>query len=515
MNLTWHIVRKDVRRMARPVAAWLGFLVVTAIGALLASWSPEKVEEAGAVEWMRTLRSAMMAAAVIGTSATVMLAGVMVLEDRVVGSDSFWLTRPIDGWRLLRAKLLAAGLLLVVSPVVVLVPVWLVAGFDAREVLWAAAEVAFTQALLVGVALGLAVLTVNLGQHAFSALVTTALTVLVLGVLPALAERVDATRDALGTQVWLVIAILAAAAGATLAWQYRRRRSGVGWAIWVLALGGVAGVRLGWTWDLSGVMRRESASPAEQAAEVAMMLESKVPIMTAAPPVRLTVGGTGDPGEFLAPVGGAGMLRRAGDSELAVRMALGESWCREAAKRVAGMGETGAMVGWNLVLEIPRERTGGSVGGELEFSGLVEFARVRGRMLYELPVREGATAQYGATRTRIVGRVEKTSHTLLVEERRAMRTYPVVRMVPMKVERYLLIHRETGRVRDVRARGQTGAGAYGLLMDLVILTPESTEGMERDGWTLAKVRFEPVAWFSREFAAMPLRSVGIETGGKR
>lgn len=515
MNLTWHIVRKDLRRMAWPVAAWLGYSVVVAIGVLLASWLPEKIEEAGAADWMRTLRSTMMAAAVIGTSAVVMLAGVMALEDRVVGSDSFWLTRPIRGWRMLQAKLLAAGLLLVVAPVVVLVPVWLAAGFDARDVLWAAGDLAFTQALLVGVALGLAVLTENLGQHAFAALMMTGLTVIVMAVLATILERADETRDALGTQAWLVMAIFGVAAGGALVWQYRTRRTGVGWAIWVLALSGVAGVRLGWTWDLGGVMRHDHASVGEQATEVAMVVEPKVASFAARAPVRFTVNGSGDRAEFVAPVGGTGRVRQAGASELAVRISLGESWGRAAARRVAGVGETGATIAWNMILRDIWERAWDGGGRDMEFSGRVEFARMQGRILYELPVREGAAARNGGTSTRIVGHVAGEPNTLLVEERSVLRAYPIVQTIPTKVERFLLIHRETGVVRDVRAMGQVGAGACGLQLNLMRLTPEPADDMGREGWTLVKVRFEPAGWFERELVRTPVRSNGMVPEGKQ
>jgi hypothetical protein len=87
----------------------------------------------------------------------------------------------------------------------------------------------------------------------------------------------------------------------------------------------------------------------------------------------------------------------------------------------------------------------------------------------------------------------------MVEERRATKGGAGIQAVPWQIEFFLLVQRESGLMRDVHVRGHQGVGMFGLVLDVVAITPIAKESAGRGGWTLVKVRFEPVGWLEREF----------------
>ena len=105
MNLTFHIIKKDLRRMAWALAVWAGcglYLVLVAKAGVrdLSWWDNLRILAIGTYSIM-----------------TLMLIAAIVQEDGLTESDVFWRTRPTSAARLLTAKL---GLLV---PLFVLVPV--------------------------------------------------------------------------------------------------------------------------------------------------------------------------------------------------------------------------------------------------------------------------------------------------------------------------------------------------------------------------------------------------------
>jgi len=136
MNLTWHIFRKDLRRLKLPMALWLTTIVVRLLvqAVVCGLFGHPRLEWIGYVgdgPWT-LVRDALDLVVVY------LLAGWLVFEDSLRDRDAFWLTRPISGGRLLGAKLLAMGLLLVAAPVVLHVPWWLACGFHAGDLATAA-----------------------------------------------------------------------------------------------------------------------------------------------------------------------------------------------------------------------------------------------------------------------------------------------------------------------------------------------------------------------------------------
>lgn len=130
MNLTWHIVAKDLARLRIPLAVWVVlFLAEFAVGVRLLNGSPMTLESFEGIQVFDGLLGFLHG--VIGF----FLVAALVFEDPLVGTTAFWTTRPISGGRLLGAKLLASLLIFGLLPVAVTLPWWLYCGFGPHQVL--------------------------------------------------------------------------------------------------------------------------------------------------------------------------------------------------------------------------------------------------------------------------------------------------------------------------------------------------------------------------------------------
>ena len=160
MNLTWHIVLKDFRRLRLPIAAWmLSFVIQFILGARLMS---------GAASTVSSFQSAQTSCQILSLIQFVvgfMLIPEVILDDPLVGTSAFWPTRPISGARLLGAKVLACALLFGLLPNLVSLPWWLYCGYDAHQV-WSAAA-GFLVFELAPLALGLLVASLSASLSRF------------------------------------------------------------------------------------------------------------------------------------------------------------------------------------------------------------------------------------------------------------------------------------------------------------------------------------------------------------
>jgi hypothetical protein len=114
-----------------------------------------------------------------------------------------------------------------------------------------------------------------------------------------------------------------------------------------------------------------------------------------------------------------------------------------------------------------------------------------------------------------MGVAEGAKETLLVEERRAARAFPIVQTYPLEVDCYVLVQRSTGALCQVRVLGQRGVGSGGMLVDLLMLTAEPAVDLRREGWTLIKVRLAARERWVQEFRDLPVAKAGSpEKGGQ-
>ena len=242
MKLTWHLVKKDLQRMALPVAAWVAFTVAAAAW-FAGQKLPAAVARAGDFSsWVIGIGGLAMVVAGMEMVTGVLLAAFLVLEDGLVGTTAQWQTRPISGGRMLGAKLLAALLLLVIAPAVALVPVWAAWGFSAEDCTLAAAEFAGWQIAVTVLAMGLAALAKDLGEFVFATM--GAAVAFAVGATKPLFQLlgVAVSEGFSGKAVILMLPV--AVLGAVLVQQYLTRRRGRGWALVGAGLAAVVLVRV-------------------------------------------------------------------------------------------------------------------------------------------------------------------------------------------------------------------------------------------------------------------------------
>jgi len=173
MKLVLHMVAKDLRRLRGWVIGWLTTLMVpVVIGVLLLrdEPTPDQWNAYGVV-----LGAALGLQVVVAYLMTILL----VQADRVVGTDAFWVTRPISGGRLLVSKLVTAGLVFVGGAVLLYGPWWLFCGSGVREILVAAVELLPPAAAVLVPAMLLGALTDSLGRALLWSLILAAVGLMV------------------------------------------------------------------------------------------------------------------------------------------------------------------------------------------------------------------------------------------------------------------------------------------------------------------------------------------------
>lgn len=144
MNLTWHILKKDLFRHRIAYGLWLVLLLakIGVLGVSLSDWSVD-------ADWFEQLQIGDIVLSVVESIVCFLLVGSFVLEDPLVGSNQFWLTRPISGRRLLAAKLLGASLLFFVVPLALGAVVWLGGGMTGEYFLAQLGFSALVQGMIV------------------------------------------------------------------------------------------------------------------------------------------------------------------------------------------------------------------------------------------------------------------------------------------------------------------------------------------------------------------------------
>ncbi len=245
MNLTWHIIVKDLRRMRFNLAVWVALLVVKI--ALFQSLFSTAMADA---EMFERRHIGLGLFAVLEGLVAYLLTATLVLEDSPTGSRVFWMTRPLSGGRLLVAKLFGAGLAFVILPVLVALPWWLACGLGGKGIAVAALWAGGQQLLVIVPGIVVAALTGQMGR--FLGWTLALLTALPLvGVI--MIERQGASLWAgLGvTRLVLALSVGAITGIAAMLLQYRTRRSERSRVLALTGLGVALVVAIFWPRDLS------------------------------------------------------------------------------------------------------------------------------------------------------------------------------------------------------------------------------------------------------------------------
>ncbi len=268
MNLIWHIARKDLRRHR----GWLALWALVLLAKVVLGWLTRA--EVRVMPWAQLLTTTQALTWIDGVL-SFLIAVLWLQEDRVAGSDPFWVTRPIAGARLLAAKLLGLTVALVGLPALVALPWWLTCGFGADDVAWAVGELFLWQLAIVLPAALVATLTDTFARAMLWTLVLVmagASAVALWGFFVA-GRPGPAGKDAAILRTESALVILAVVIGGTVVLQFLTRRTvrslfglGGGLALAVAALG---------VWPENWRVKRETTEVnASRAAGVTVAFES-------------------------------------------------------------------------------------------------------------------------------------------------------------------------------------------------------------------------------------------------
>jgi len=159
MNLVIHVLKKDIRRSWVLLSVWLVLLVLQ--GVLIgASTNPGDQPMQALYQILSQLVPFFEALLII------VIVPHVLQEEPLVGTTAFWLTRPISGSTLLKAKTLFALAVLVLPPLAVQTIVLSANGLTAHDVALAAPEIAMGQLCLIIMVATVAALTPSFGKFA-------------------------------------------------------------------------------------------------------------------------------------------------------------------------------------------------------------------------------------------------------------------------------------------------------------------------------------------------------------
>jgi hypothetical protein len=170
MNLWWHLLAKDFRRLRGRLAAWL---VVLGLKYVIGFWLLHASGDLGE-RVLTGLQMAVGGLVFTDVALTWLLVALLLHEDAVAGTPAFWRTRPIAGGRLLASKVLGIVFFLLAPAVLIAVPWWVACGLTPPQMTAAAVEVLVVQGGVALLAAGAASVTNSLARCLVWGLVGTA-----------------------------------------------------------------------------------------------------------------------------------------------------------------------------------------------------------------------------------------------------------------------------------------------------------------------------------------------------
>lgn len=248
MNLTWHIVKKDLRALQWPLLLWIG-LIIAKLGVGVALLNADGTE---GMEWFNKMDGVSKVLAGLEFMSFVLTAAI-IQQDLLVGTTAFWMTRPISGARLLRAKLIGIALVFIAAPVLVTLPWWLGCGFGGRELAWAMAETVALQAIAVLLGLLWSVVTDGFSRFLMWTLVTLFATPMVTAIIAYYAGRGRASvlPELVATRFLLVLLLAFVGILVVVVHQFLTRNLGRSIAIVAGTVGLIVLTGAFWPWSLN------------------------------------------------------------------------------------------------------------------------------------------------------------------------------------------------------------------------------------------------------------------------
>lgn len=460
MSLTMHIVRKDVRRLAWVLALWLVVLTSRVVLSVSGANAAGELTAADlllqrlsdAIQWVEMLLAALIVAR-------------LVHEEPLVGLTAFWLTRPYDRARLLRAKLLFALVMLVGLPLLAdLATMVLLDARNAALVRAGSTAAVFYVAATLSM-MALATLTSSIGGFVLTILgIVTGIAVLLTALVslaslwPAEAPGYTPPQTPDVTRGLVMFAVYLCAALSVVVYQYFHRRWRVATGLAVAGLAATVVIPMLWPWSFA---RSGEIRPGAWAASAVVVHDPSwgtevgdvnrawrgVPRRRVN--ARVTLSGT-PPQITVNLIGMRSRLRFTDGTTVESSQAsfFGSSFRNatvEAALGGARLLSTREVYGqgWAPMITLTEEEFTRHRGRAGRFEADVDFHLQRTREIGALPLTRGAALDDGVSRIEILG-VQRRSGSRDVTIRR-WRAHSLISLRPPTQDRlYALRHRARG-----------------------------------------------------------------------
>jgi ABC-type transport system involved in multi-copper enzyme maturation permease subunit len=159
MNIVYHILRKDLRRVRVPLAVWL--VLVALSFALIGSAIKPRDSEVQAFFLMLSYLVPLLQTVML-----IVIIPLVIQEEPLAGTTAFWLTRPISRGTLLASKMIFILLVLVLPPFAAEMIVLGANGASAHYLALAVPEILIGNLTLITVVALISVVTTNFGRFA-------------------------------------------------------------------------------------------------------------------------------------------------------------------------------------------------------------------------------------------------------------------------------------------------------------------------------------------------------------
>ena len=414
MNLTWHIVRKDLRRMALPVGIWLALQLVStaAFGGMRMPSEPYRLGLP--FTWAMTMQQMFLLAVVLLGFTGAVLAGFLAQDDSPAGTTAFWQTRPITGVRLMFAKIAGALLMLVVAPAAVLTIVWVGDGFSLRETWLAALEFMAWQIVFIVPALAIGAATSNLGRFLFT--FGCVVVVFAIGLLisaSAWFQNASSNLELERSRAFAMVVVILMGALAVLRWRYGSLRCRPAWILGA-TIAAMLVTSLRWSWDITAKLpwlgrsvwhapHRAEPLPAEESAVQAQW--EKLVLRDRPAELLISTAHSFAGGDVFAPTFGEVRVKQPTPqgNTMTYQTDRGGRWGEAVALRLAGLRKGDGPVSWGFAVGRFEEAVARLRESTEVLSGSVmKIARMHPRIMWEMPLKTGGEIRVGSSFTRIV-----------------------------------------------------------------------------------------------------------------
>jgi hypothetical protein len=414
MNLTLTIVRKDLFRLRWWLLAWIVVLALPiGLGFQFQRQVPFIEAESG-WQLMDTLKSLQCLEVLCGYLLVILL----LQEDAIIGTQQFWLTRPISRGRLLRAKAIGILVMLGLLPIAISLPWWLWCGLGLPTMALVAGDLLMIMVLIALPAALVATLTETFSRALLWSLVLAAAILTAIAAVPIMV----ATGNSVGliaTRLLLAVLVVGAEIAAVTLFVFltRRRSPMLVGAAAIVVVSFVLALLSKWHWWSNHPVEHHT----ERAAGITMRFEGamarppdlRVPERRQNVSAKIIVGGIPTT-KMLVPVGGDQVWR---SKDVSFTHEFWPSWRSNLARSFELLGlhappEDAETTAWQAARGEVRPKPRAKDEGELyleaylqrsvvarliadrpDFEAKVFVAQLEPELVFEVPLRRGEKAR--------------------------------------------------------------------------------------------------------------------------